>query len=208
MIDGRLLSLLQQIHAIASEGLKYCKEPYDIARYEKLLEMAVEGYAPILNIDPDILLKQFRADYGVITPRVGTDAAILNTRGELLLLKRADEQTWCMPCGWVDVGETPAQAAVREAFEEAQVHVTPIGYLRLGHKGPHVASHLYHQINLLTLMETVPDDTQVTLSHEHMDYRWITSPDEIDRWHFCHDIQVKTVFDFMASDRTAVLPIL
>jgi 8-oxo-dGTP pyrophosphatase MutT (NUDIX family) len=32
------------------------------------------------------------------------------------------EQTWALPKGWIDPGETPAETAVREAWEETGLH--------------------------------------------------------------------------------------
>ena len=50
--------------------------------------------------------------------REGADALIRDTEGRVLLVRRADDGLWAMPGGWVDPGETPADAAVREVFEE------------------------------------------------------------------------------------------
>ena len=45
-------------------------------------------------------------------------AIIHNERGEVLLMHRQDDDKWDPPGGHIDPDETPAQAAVREAYEE------------------------------------------------------------------------------------------
>jgi 8-oxo-dGTP diphosphatase len=47
--------------------------------------------------------------------------------GRLLLVRRCDSGTWELPGGRVDVGETAAQAAVRETAEESGVQVLVTG---------------------------------------------------------------------------------
>lgn len=53
---------------------------------------------------------------------MGACVAVLDD-GKILLTKREDFEIWCMPGGHVEVGETLAQAAVRETFEETGVEV-------------------------------------------------------------------------------------
>ena len=43
---------------------------------------------------------------------------VFDCEGRILLQKRADDHTWCVPGGSMELGETPEQAARREAFEE------------------------------------------------------------------------------------------
>ncbi len=43
---------------------------------------------------------------------------------QILLQKREDFRIWTIPGGGLDPGETPAEAAVRETFEETGYHVT------------------------------------------------------------------------------------
>ena len=47
-----------------------------------------------------------------IVPSV--NVAVTNDAGELLLIRRTDNDNWAMPGGAVDIGESLAQAAVRE----------------------------------------------------------------------------------------------
>ncbi len=46
-----------------------------------------------------------------------------DARGRILLIKRADEATWCLPKGTVEPGETLEQTAVREIEEETGLRV-------------------------------------------------------------------------------------
>jgi 8-oxo-dGTP diphosphatase len=51
-------------------------------------------------------------------------AVVLNETGEVLLARRADNGQWDTISGIVDPGEQPADAVVREVYEEAGVHIT------------------------------------------------------------------------------------
>ncbi len=63
--------------------------------------------------------------------KIGTDLlmmpavaiALFSEEGQLLLGRRADAPRWTMIGGAIDPGETPAEAAIREAFEETSLVV-------------------------------------------------------------------------------------
>jgi 8-oxo-dGTP diphosphatase len=65
--------------------------------------------------------------------KVGTDlimmpgaaALIFNDAGEVLLQRRSDSGQWGLPGGAIDPGEEPADAIIREAFEETGLIVKP-----------------------------------------------------------------------------------
>jgi 8-oxo-dGTP diphosphatase len=48
---------------------------------------------------------------------------VVDDRGLVLLGRRADTGRWALPAGAVDPGEQPAEAAVREVFEETGVRI-------------------------------------------------------------------------------------
>jgi ADP-ribose pyrophosphatase YjhB (NUDIX family) len=60
--------------------------------------------------------------------------AVVIADGKIVLVKRAYREspwfgTWCAPGGFCEVGEHPAETAVREAREEAGLDVEITGYL-------------------------------------------------------------------------------
>lgn len=59
----------------------------------------------------------------------GVAAVIRNVRGEILLIRRADDGRWGLPAGAVDPGESPAAALVREVREETGLEVEPVGVM-------------------------------------------------------------------------------
>ena len=55
----------------------------------------------------------------------GVAAIIRDEVGRVLLQKRSDGGSWSLPAGAIDPGESPAQAVVREVYEETGLHVVP-----------------------------------------------------------------------------------
>jgi ADP-ribose pyrophosphatase YjhB (NUDIX family) len=55
----------------------------------------------------------------------GGSAIVVNDAGEILLQQRTDNQSWALPGGTMDIGETIAHAIVREVHEETGLWVEP-----------------------------------------------------------------------------------
>ncbi|MEU3456253.1 NUDIX domain-containing protein [Micromonospora sp. NPDC006766] len=53
----------------------------------------------------------------------GVSAVVTDETGRLLLARRSDNGRWSLPAGVVDPGEQPADALLREVFEETGVRV-------------------------------------------------------------------------------------
>ena len=56
----------------------------------------------------------------------GVCAVIFDAAGQILLQRRSDDGTWGLPGGAVEPGEEPADAAVREAWEETGLRIVPV----------------------------------------------------------------------------------
>lgn len=148
-VSNRLVVLADEVRALAANGLHWSENEYDHARYSRLLSVAAEILA-MADTRPAAQIEQvFRDDLGVRSPLVGVDAAVFDAEGRVLLVQRTDNGRWCMPGGLADVGESPAQAAEREVWEETGLHVEARrlvgvfdGRVSLGWEA--FALHLYH----------------------------------------------------------------
>ena len=54
------------------------------------------------------------------------NALVINDRREILLQKSKDTGTWLTIGGMIEPGEEPADAAIREVYEETSVRVEPV----------------------------------------------------------------------------------
>ena len=116
-----LLAIADQLRALATTGLHYTEGPFDRERYEKLLVLAARLAAHGAGDEPEGMLRLFRAaDDGYVTPKLDVRLALFRTDEVLLVRERMDGR-WSLPGGFVDVGDSPSDAAVREAVEEAGV---------------------------------------------------------------------------------------
>ncbi len=72
-----------------------------------------------------------------IRSKVGTDLLLMpsvtaiawNASGHLLLIRQHENGPWTLPGGIIDPGESPAQALVREVWEETGVRIRPVRIL-------------------------------------------------------------------------------
>jgi ADP-ribose pyrophosphatase YjhB (NUDIX family) len=69
-------------------------------------------------------------------PRVAAGLLIRDDEGRILLVKPTYKDGWDIPGGYVEPGESPAQAAAREVVEELGVAV-PVGRLLVVDWAPH-----------------------------------------------------------------------
>ncbi|GIG71366.1 NUDIX hydrolase N-terminal domain-containing protein [Phytomonospora endophytica] len=172
---GRALAELSaEVRALAANGLHFAGDPYDKARFERLLEISAE----LLTLaDPRTaarITEEYRGAVGLRTPNTAADAAVFDDRDRLLLVQRADgSATWCMPGGICDVGESPSEAAVRECFEETGLRVEPRALIGLydnrliyDHRP---AWHLYIPVVHCEVVGGEPG-----LTHETLDFGWFT----------------------------------
>ncbi|MFF5288899.1 NUDIX hydrolase [Paractinoplanes globisporus] len=57
----------------------------------------------------------------------GANVVVVNEDGEILLIRRSDNDLWALPGGAMDIGESLPGTAVRETFEETGIDVEITG---------------------------------------------------------------------------------
>lgn len=66
---------------------------------------------------------------------------VVNSEGEILLQRRRDTGQWALPGGAQDIGETPAQCAVRECEEESGIIAEVTGFLGVYSNPAHIVAY-------------------------------------------------------------------
>lgn len=118
----------RRLQAIAQSGLAYCRDPFDIERYNQIRDVAAEMMTTGAQLPADApIANLFAEQAGYATPKVDVRVAAFHT-GKILLVRELSDNCWTLPGGWADVGEAPSVAASREAREESgyEVHITKV----------------------------------------------------------------------------------
>jgi 8-oxo-dGTP diphosphatase len=113
-----------------------------------------------------------------IALRVAAKAVIVNSKGEVLILREAPTYKdgakighYGMPGGRVELGEWFLDGLKREVMEETGLTVMPLQPVMVGEWRP-VIQGVPHQI-VAIFMECRVRDGAIRLSEEHDDYAWI-----------------------------------
>jgi ADP-ribose pyrophosphatase YjhB (NUDIX family) len=131
------LAWARRVEAIAQNGLTYTEGPFDRQRYEELQEIAagmlaaLDGGAP-----PERVLELLRAQDGYQTPKVDVRGAVFQD-GKILLVREREDGRWTLPGGWADVGESPAEAVVKEIREESGYETRAVKLLAVWDRDRH-----------------------------------------------------------------------
>jgi ADP-ribose pyrophosphatase YjhB (NUDIX family) len=124
----RWLQWAREIQALAQTGLHYSETDYHRDRYRRLLEIAAEITAEEGDLDLKEVSRTFLLQPGYATPKVDVRGAVVRD-GKVLLVREKLDGRWCLPGGWADVGESPAETVTREVWEEAGIQVEPVRLL-------------------------------------------------------------------------------
>ncbi len=192
-----IFSLLDEIQAIARNGLHFTSGVYDRERYERLMSLATRTYSELLEAPAETIRARFLSETGYITPKVGADAAIFNESGEILLMERSDGSGWCLPCGWVEPNEKPIEAVVREVREETGLEIEVGQLVGVFTRMPSAKNGPHTMIAVVHLCEVA--EGELTLSHEGLALRY-WSIDEVQNWHATHERYARAAHEAWKSE--------
>ena len=99
------------------------------------LKPFVSGIAAGADMEPARVRELFCSGSGYQTPKLDTRAAIFD--GDRILLVRERDGRWALPGGWVDVGLSIAENAVKEVREEAGLEVEAVKLIALQEHNRH-----------------------------------------------------------------------
>jgi ADP-ribose pyrophosphatase YjhB (NUDIX family) len=148
------INWVRRLQSIAQNGRNYCKNEFDLQRYQQVEEIAAEIAAKYADGELETIRAMFRQEAGPATPKIDVRAAVISENKILLVKERGNG--WTLPGGWVDPGESPSEAAVRETKEESGYDVNAAKlmaiYDRDRHAHPPCPFHVYKLIFLCDLV--------------------------------------------------------
>ena len=112
------------LQSIAQNGRNYSKNEFDLQRYQQVEDVAAEIAARCSDGELQTIKAMFGRETGPATPKIDVRAAVISENKILLVKERGDG--WALPGGWVDPGECPSEAAVRETKEESGMTSMPL----------------------------------------------------------------------------------
>lgn len=144
----------KRLRAIAQTGLAYCRDPYDIERFEEVESIALTLLASLLDATPESIRSVYLPATGYPTPKVDVRAGVFQD-GQILLVQEAADGRWTLPGGWGDEHESPKASVERETREESgfDVSATRLVAVKDRHLHPYVPQRLERIYKLFFLCE-------------------------------------------------------
>jgi 8-oxo-dGTP pyrophosphatase MutT (NUDIX family) len=137
------------------------------------------------------------------TPLSVGDAAVIDEQGRILLMQRADDATWAMPGGALEVGETPAEGALREVWEETGVRCRALALAGVYDSrlcGLRTRQQLY-VLNFLCCPIEVPPGSHEGL--ETLATGWFSEDALPEPLHHGHEARIRVAYALWRGERAA-----
>lgn len=122
MENSKWLDWAVELQSLAQSALYYCKDKYDIERFERIREIAAEMVSLQSDIPVNKVKDLFCSEVGYQTPKLDCRAAIFESNK--ILLVKEQNGLWSLPGGWVDVDLSVKENIIKEVKEEAGLDVT------------------------------------------------------------------------------------
>lgn len=131
------LGAVKRVLALSQTGLAFQPNDYDRERYEEIRQISLDLLAHMSNAPVEQIMSILPNDVGYITPKVDVRAVLFNAGQILMVQEKIDNDRWTLPGGWADVGYTPFEVAVKEAFEETGLRTEAVRLLAVFDKSRH-----------------------------------------------------------------------
>lgn len=101
------ITWLNQLQAIAQNGLTYSNDIFDQERYAQLRQITAHMISQVSQLESQQIFNMLTNELGYATPKFGVRGVIFQENKILLVQERADEK-WTLPGGWADLGYSPS----------------------------------------------------------------------------------------------------
>lgn len=154
MSNTSWIDWVEQIRAIAQNGITYAQDGFDLERYHQLKTIAHEMTARLTGAPVDQVDDYFLPEKGYTTPKIDLRGGVFK-EGKILLVRERSDNCWALPGGWGDIGESPSKGVVREIFEESgfTANAIKLAAIRDAHQHPYHPRCPHHVYKLLFLCE-------------------------------------------------------
>lgn len=199
------LNWIKELQAIAQNGLAYQKNPFDRDRFQRIRDITCEMLSYNTEMPIEKIKNIFASEIGYKTPKLDTRTAVF--KDDKLLLVKERFESWCLPGGWVDEGQTVGTNAVKEVKEEAGMDIELEGVIAILDRNKGV-SDTY-----------VQDITRVFMLAKYLDGEFLKNDETYDAKFFSFDEikelklskykiniqQIKMCFDAKKSENWKVI---
>lgn len=149
-----LLLIADEMRGMSLRGKHFADNVYERERAEQLLELSARLASLAADEPLDEVADIFRSQsWHRASPAMAAEAVVLNADGHILLIRRTDNRTWALPAGLVEAGQSPAEAAVKELWEEAGIRGTASRLLGIFDGRRWDAPVRVHMLRLVFLVE-------------------------------------------------------
>ncbi|MEV5706024.1 NUDIX domain-containing protein [Actinoallomurus sp. NPDC052274] len=108
------------------------------------------------------------------------NVVVTNDDGDILMIRRTDNDNWALPGGAIDLGESAAQAAIRETQEETGITAEVTGLVGIYTDPRHVIHYTSNdevRQEFSIVLTGYPVSGQPTPSSESSEVRWVPAAD-------------------------------
>jgi len=159
-VRQELYLIADEMRGMATLGKEFANNVYEVERAHRMVELAAKVAALADEGAPTEMEAVFDAEpWHRISPAIGVEAVVFDARGDILLVQRKDNGRWATPGGIAEIGQTPAEAVLRELWEEAGLRGAArrlLGVFDGRFWGSQSKVHLIHFVFLVECAEQAP----------------------------------------------------
>ena len=134
------------------------------------------------------------------------NVVVVNDAGEILMIRRTDNDNWAVPGGAVDLGESVGQAAVRETREESGIECEITGIVGIYSDPKHVILYTSNgeaRQEFSIVLTARPLSGQPTPSSESSEVRWVPVS-EVREYTMDRSMRIR-INDYLAHNESPVV---